>query len=204
MPGPSKLSGQWMTAGELSFQLRKVPTLRGGRGGLINSWERVGNAQTINVKGGSAGNVHTVLSYICQAVTRRLFEENWMSRCLGTNYSQTFVRGLWGEETWSLLCARILLSPRRCPICCGILRKEGRKVSLAASGRTRLCQERGLRQCWQVRETFFFPHRPLWLWRKRPGDPGDLCKRIPCNKQGPKPFLKSARMHFQQALWQYQ
>ena len=44
-----------------------------------------------------------------------------MSRCLGTNYSQTFVRGLWGEETWSLLCARILLSPRRCPICCGIL-----------------------------------------------------------------------------------
>ena len=82
-------------------------------------------------------------------------------------------------------------------------RKEGRKVSLAASGRTRLCQERGWRQWWQVRGNFS-PHRPLWLWRKSPGDPGDLCKMIPCNKQGPKPFLKSARMHFQRALWQYQ
>ena len=44
-----------------------------------------------------------------------------MSRRLGTNYCQIIVRGLWVEETRSLLCARILLSPRRCPICCGIL-----------------------------------------------------------------------------------
>ena len=44
-----------------------------------------------------------------------------MSRRLGTNYCQTIVRGLWGEETWSLLCAHVLLSPRRCPICHGIL-----------------------------------------------------------------------------------
>ena len=44
-----------------------------------------------------------------------------MSRRLGTNYCQIIVRGLWVEETRSLLCARILLSPRRYPICCGIL-----------------------------------------------------------------------------------
>ena len=30
------------------------------------------------------------------------------------------MRGIWGEETWSL-CAHILPSPRRCPICCEIL-----------------------------------------------------------------------------------
>ena len=40
------------------------------------------------------------------------------------------MRGIWGEETWSW-CARILPSPRRCPICCeildplGIIRLEG-------------------------------------------------------------------------------
>ena len=37
--------------------------------------------------------------------------------CLGENYYQAIARGLLGEETWSL-CARILPSPRRCPIYC--------------------------------------------------------------------------------------
>ena len=36
------------------------------------------------------------------------------------NYYQAIARGFLGEETWSL-CARILPSPRRCPICCEIL-----------------------------------------------------------------------------------
>ena len=39
---------------------------------------------------------------------------------LGENYYQTITRGFLGEETWSL-CAHILLSLRRCPICCEIL-----------------------------------------------------------------------------------
>ena len=49
MPGPSMLSGQWTAAWELNAQVRKVPTLWGGRGGLINPWEGVGEAPTINV-----------------------------------------------------------------------------------------------------------------------------------------------------------
>ena len=36
------------------------------------------------------------------------------------NYYQVIVRGLLGEETWSL-CVRILPSTRRCPIYCEIL-----------------------------------------------------------------------------------
>ena len=50
--------------------------------------------------------------------------------CLGENYYQAITRGFLGEETWSL-CARILSSPRRCPICSeilvplGIVRLEG-------------------------------------------------------------------------------
>ena len=39
---------------------------------------------------------------------------------LGENYYQAIARGFLGEETWSL-CAHILPSPRRCPICCEIL-----------------------------------------------------------------------------------
>jgi len=37
--------------------------------------------------------------------------------CLGENYYQAIARGLLGEETRSL-CACILPSPRKCPICC--------------------------------------------------------------------------------------
>ena len=43
----------------------------------------------------------------------------WCPRCLGENYCQAIASGLL-EETWSL-CACILPSPRRCPICCEIL-----------------------------------------------------------------------------------
>ena len=39
---------------------------------------------------------------------------------VGVNCYQAIARGLLGEETWSL-CAHILPSPRRCPICCEIL-----------------------------------------------------------------------------------
>ena len=55
----------------------------------------------------------------------------WCPRCLWENYYQAIPRRLFGEETWCL-CACILPSPRRCPICCKILdplrtfRKEGR------------------------------------------------------------------------------
>ena len=51
-------------------------------------------------------------------------------RRLGENYDQAIARGFSGEETW-FLCARILPSQRRCPICCeildplGIVRLEG-------------------------------------------------------------------------------
>ena len=54
----------------------------------------------------------------------------WCPRHRGENYYQAIARGLLGEETWSL-CACILPSPRRCPICCeildplGIVRPEG-------------------------------------------------------------------------------
>ena len=54
----------------------------------------------------------------------------WCPRCLGENYYQAIARELL-EETWSL-CACILPSLRRCPICCeildplGIVRLEGR------------------------------------------------------------------------------
>ena len=44
----------------------------------------------------------------------------WCPCRLGENYYQAIARGLLREETWSL-CARILPSPRRCPICCEIL-----------------------------------------------------------------------------------
>ena len=53
----------------------------------------------------------------------------WCPCRLRENY-QAITRGLLGEETWSLR-ARILPSPRRCPICCetlhplGIVRLEG-------------------------------------------------------------------------------
>ena len=49
---------------------------------------------------------------------------------LGENYYQAIARGFLGEETW-FSCARILPSPRRCPICyeildpLGIVRLEG-------------------------------------------------------------------------------
>ena len=46
------------------------------------------------------------------------------ARCLGENYYQAIARGFLGEETWSL-GARILPSPRRCPICCEILEPLG-------------------------------------------------------------------------------
>ena len=55
----------------------------------------------------------------------------WYPRRLGENYYQATARGLLQEETWSL-CACILPSPRRCPICyeildpLGIVRLEGR------------------------------------------------------------------------------
>ena len=39
---------------------------------------------------------------------------------LGENYYQTITRGFLGEETW-YLCACILPSPKRCPVCCEIL-----------------------------------------------------------------------------------
>ena len=54
----------------------------------------------------------------------------WCPHCLGENYYQAIVRGFLGEETW-FFCARILPSPRRCPICyeildpLGIVRLEG-------------------------------------------------------------------------------
>ena len=54
----------------------------------------------------------------------------WCPHRLGENYYQAIARGLLGEETW-FLCARILPSPRRSPICCeildpiGIVRLEG-------------------------------------------------------------------------------
>ena len=54
----------------------------------------------------------------------------WCPCGLKENYYQAITRGLLGEETWPL-CARILPSPRRCPICCetldllGIVRLEG-------------------------------------------------------------------------------
>ena len=50
-------------------------------------------------------------------------------RRLGENYYHAIARGFL-EETWSL-CARILSSPRKCPVCCeildplGIVRLEG-------------------------------------------------------------------------------
>ena len=54
----------------------------------------------------------------------------WCPCRLGENYYQAIARGFLGEETW-FLCARILPSPRRCPICyeildpLGIVRLEG-------------------------------------------------------------------------------
>ena len=51
-------------------------------------------------------------------------------RRLGVNYYQAIARGIWGKETWSL-CAHILPSAQRCPICyeildpLGIVRLEG-------------------------------------------------------------------------------
>ena len=50
---------------------------------------------------------------------RRSFRR-WCPRRLGENYDQAIARGFSGEETW-FLCARILPSQRRCPICCEIL-----------------------------------------------------------------------------------
>ena len=53
----------------------------------------------------------------------------WCPCCLGENYYQAIARELL-QEIWSL-CACILPSPRRCPICCeildsfGIIRLEG-------------------------------------------------------------------------------
>ena len=57
-------------------------------------------------------------------------QRRWSPHCLGVNYYWAIVKGLLGEETWSL-CTRILPSTRRCPIYCeiidplGIFRLEG-------------------------------------------------------------------------------
>ena len=54
----------------------------------------------------------------------------WCPCHLGVNYYQALARGFLGEETW-FLCARILPSAQRCPICyeildpLGIVRLEG-------------------------------------------------------------------------------
>ena len=62
MPGPSMLSGQWTATWELNAQVRKVPTLWGGRGGLINPLRGSrGSTDHKYHKGGSGGNVCTVL-----------------------------------------------------------------------------------------------------------------------------------------------
>ena len=47
-------------------------------------------------------------------------QRRWCPRRLGVNYYQAIVREILGKETWSL-CAHILPSSRRCPICCEIL-----------------------------------------------------------------------------------
>ena len=58
----------------------------------------------------------------------------WCPSRLGENYYQAIARRLLGENIWSL-CACILPSPRRCPICCeilgalGIIRLEGGYIS---------------------------------------------------------------------------
>ena len=44
----------------------------------------------------------------------------WCPCCLGENYYQAIARGFLVKETW-FLCAHILPSPRKCPICCEIL-----------------------------------------------------------------------------------
>ena len=44
----------------------------------------------------------------------------WCPRCLGEIYYQAISKGFLREETW-FLCALILPSPRRCPICYEIL-----------------------------------------------------------------------------------
>ena len=55
----------------------------------------------------------------------------WRPHRLGGNYYQEIAREFLGGETW-FLCARILPSTRRCPICyetldpLGIVRVEGR------------------------------------------------------------------------------
>ena len=47
-------------------------------------------------------------------------QRRWSPCCLGVNCYQAIAKGLLGVETWSLrIC--ILLSPRRCAICCEIL-----------------------------------------------------------------------------------
>ena len=62
MPGPSTLSGQWTSAGELSAQVRKFPTLWGGRGSLLNPLRGSrGSTDHKCHKGGSGGSVCTVL-----------------------------------------------------------------------------------------------------------------------------------------------
>ena len=47
-------------------------------------------------------------------------QRKWCPCHLGVNYYQAIVREILGKETWSL-CAHILPSLRRCPICCEIL-----------------------------------------------------------------------------------
>ena len=82
-----------------------------------------------------------------------------MSRCLGTNYCQPTVRGLWGEETLSL-CACILLSPRRCPVCCGILNPL-RVVRLEGGGYTSEYELAFPEMAWDVgylTHLYFHPH----------------------------------------------
>ena len=47
-------------------------------------------------------------------------QRRWSPCCLGVNCYQAIAKGLLGVETWSLrIC--ILLSPKRCAICCEIL-----------------------------------------------------------------------------------
>ena len=47
-------------------------------------------------------------------------QRRWCPHHLHVNYYWAIAKGLLGEETWSL-CICILISPRRCPICCEIL-----------------------------------------------------------------------------------
>ena len=78
---------------------------------------------------------------------------------LGENYNQVITRGFLGEETWSL-CAHILLSPRRCPVCCEIL-DPLRTVRLEGGGYISEYELAFLEMAWDVgylTHLCFHPH----------------------------------------------